>query len=257
MNARFVYPTSFAALLLFAIAAVPMNAQRGGRGGGQAQSARQAAPVDLTGYWVSVVSEDWRFRMLTPPKGETGGVPLNAEGRRVANAWDAVKDTAAGEECRAYGAAGLLRIPGRLHITWQDDNTLQIETDAGRQVRLLHFGGAPPQDAQPSWQGYSAADWDAVQGRGEGPAGSRWGSLRVVTTKMRPGYLRKNGVPYSDRAVLTEYFDQHAERNGSIWFTVTTIVNDPMYLNQEFITSTDFKREADGSKWSPAPCEAT
>jgi hypothetical protein len=213
---------------------------------------RQAAPVDLTGYWVSVVSEDWRYRMVTPAKGDTGGVPLNAEGRKIAAAWDPARDAAAGETCRAYGAPALMRIPGRLHITWQDDRTLKIETDAGTQTRLLQFGAPPAAPPSRTWQGVSTAAWDGVQGGGA----SRWGSLRVVTTQLRPGYLRANGVPYSEDAVLTEYFDLHPGPRNATWITITTIVNDPKYLGQEFITSTDFRKEPDGSKWSPTPCSS-
>jgi len=244
------------ALLVAALPTVSLHAQRGrgGAGGGQAASPQQAAPVDLTGYWVSVVSEDWRYRMLTAPKGDAGGVPLNAEGRRVAEAWDPAKDAAAGDACRAYGAAGVMRIPGRLHITWQDERTLKVETDAGTQTRLLRFDAAPAAGgAERTWQGNSVAAWDAVQG---GDGLPRWGSLRVVTTQLRPGYLRKNGVPYSENAVVTEYFDRQSGPKGSTWITVTTIVNDPKYLTQEFITSTDFRKEPDGAKWKPAPCTA-
>ena len=244
------------ALLLAALPTVSPDAQRGrgGGGGGQPASPQQAAPVDLTGYWVSVVSEDWRFRMLTPPKGDVAGVPLNADGRKVADAWDPAKDAAAGEACRAYGAAGVMRIPGRLHVTWQDERTLKVDTDAGTQTRLLRFAGgaaAAANGAERTWQGSSVAAWDAVQGENGAP---RWGSLRVVTTELRPGYLRKNGVPYSENTVLTEYFDLESGPKGSTWITITTIVTDPRYLTQEFITSTDFRKEADGAKWSPTPC---
>jgi hypothetical protein len=249
---------AIATLVAFA-AAAPLGAQRGrgaGAGGEQAPSPRQAAPVDLTGYWVSVVSEDWRYRMTTPPKGEVGGVPLNAEGRRIAGEWDPARDAAAGETCRAYGAPGLMRLPGRLHITWQDDRALKIETDAGTQTRLLHFtGSAPSVPGDRTWQGTSAAAWDGVQG-GSGAGATRWGSLRVVTTQLRPGYLRRNGVPYSENTVLTEYFDLHPGPRDATWITITTIVNDPKYLGQEFITSTDFRKEPDGSKWNPTPCSA-
>jgi len=78
----------------------------------------------MTGYWVSIVAEDWRWRMF-PNKGDYGGVPLNAEARKIADAWDPAKDEAAGEQCKAYGAPNIMRIPGRLHITWQDDQTLR------------------------------------------------------------------------------------------------------------------------------------
>ena len=240
-----------------AVANVVFAAPQGrGAGAGQAPpSARKAAPVDLTGYWVSVVFEDWRFRMVTPPKGDYGAVPLNPEGRRVADTWDPAKATANGEACRVYGAGGLMRVPTRLHITWQDDRTLELETDAGQQTRLFHFGATPPAGT-PSWQGASAANWEMLAGGDEGKA--RWGTLHVVTRGLRPGYLRRNGVPYSENAVITEYYDLLPPLpNRDPWFTVTTIVNDPKYLTQEFITSTDFKKERDGSKWSPSPCEAS
>jgi len=246
--------------------AAPAHAQPpGGRGGATpVRTPKQAAPADFTGYWVSVVTEDWRWRMVTPIKGDFASIPLNAEGRKVGIAWDPGKDEAAGEQCKAYGAAAILRVPGRLHFTWQDDSTLKIETDAGTQMRLLHFNGTPPQPAKPGWQGYSVANWERpVRGPGTPQAGlgaTREGnqgrSLEVVTTQMRPGYLRKNGPPYGSSAVLKEYFDLSMERNGDTWFVVTTVVEDPQYLTEPFVTSTNFKKEPDGSKWSPTPCSA-
>jgi hypothetical protein len=207
-------------------------------------NARQAAPIDLTGYWVSVVTEDWKFRMVTPSKGELGGLPLNAEGQRVAKTWDPARDEAAGEQCRAYGAAAIMRVPGRLHVTWQDDNTLKIDTDAGTQTRLLRFAAAPaPTEA--AWQGHSVAQWNRP-GR----------SLKVVTTNMRPGYVRKNGAPYSNKAVLTEYFDLNTMPNGDQWLTVTTRIEDPVYFTRAFLTSSDFKKLPNATGWNPTPCSA-
>jgi len=246
-----------AALLMVAAGTTPVSAQRGrgaGAGGEQASTPRQSAPVDLTGYWVTVVSEDWRYRMVTPAKGDTGGVPLNAEGRRIAGEWDPARDAAAGETCRAYGAPALMRLPGRLRIAWEDDRTLKIDADAGTQTRLLHFAPPPTQGAgDRTWQGISTAAWDGTPG-GRAAAAPRWASLRVVTTQLRAGYLRKNGVPYSENAVLTEYFDLHPGPGNATWITLTAIVSDPKYLGQEFITSTDFRKEPDGSKWNPTPC---
>jgi hypothetical protein len=202
---------------------------------------------------VSVVTEDWRWRMLTPPKGDYTSVPLNPEGRKVADTWDPAK--AAGDGCKAYGAASLMRMPGRVHITWENDTTLKIETDAGRQTRWLRFDAAQKPAGERSWQGHSVASWELVGGRGgRGATTPRGGSLKAVTTNLRAGYLRKNGVPYSENTVVTEYFDRHAAFDTE-WFTVTTIVDDPKYLTQTFITSTHFKREPDGSKWNPAACE--
>jgi hypothetical protein len=249
------YKLFFAATLIVALA-LSANIFAQGRGGGQAPLApRAAAPIDLTGYWVSIVTEDWRFRMVTPPKGDFASVPLNAEGTRVGNLWDPAKDEAAGEQCKSYGAPAIMRVPGRVHITWDNDTTLKVEMDAGQQTRLFHFGEFQPPGGPPTWQGNSVASWEmAGGGRGRGaPSG---GSLKVVTRGMRAGYLRKNGVPYSEKAMVTEYYDRTNEPNGDSWLVVTTVVNDPAYLNQEFITSTHFRKQADAAGWNPQPCTA-
>lgn len=229
---------------------------------GQARNGRSLAPIDLTGYWVSVVTEDWRFRMVTPAKGDYASVPLNAAGQKMADMWDPAKDEAGGDECKAYGAPAIMRVPERLHITWADDNTLKIETDAGAQTRLLHFGNWKALNGQQTLQGDSVASWDdlAPPGRGGAPplpvGGQARGSLKVITTHLRPGYLRKNGVPYSANTQVTEYFDSFTEKSGDVWLIVKTIVDDPTYLNQPFITSTNFKKIPDGSGWHPTPCSA-
>lgn len=235
-----------------------------------ARTARSVAPVDLTGNWVAVITEDWRFRMVTAPKGDFASVPLNDAGQKAANTWDPAKDAASGDQCKAYGAAGLMRLPIRVRVSWQDDTTLKLETDNGQQVRLFRFGPGDATASEPRWQGQSAASWETVaEGQGIAPAGGGGGgggrgganqgpqlsgSLKVVTTRMRPGYLRRNGIPYTGQAVLTEFFDRTNEPNGDSWLILTSTVEDPAYLNQPFMTTTHFKREPDGSKWRPRPC---
>ena len=241
---------------------------------------QSAAPVELTGYWVSLITEDWRTRMLTAPKGDYYSIPLNAAGRKVADRWDAAKDIAAGKQCMSYGAAALMRVPERLHITWQDGQTLKLETDAGRQTRIFSFSRAPRADARPSMQGTSLAEWQTPQstrqqtskissrdantpgfpgifnGEDEKPPDTRklGGTLKVVTTNLLPGYLRNNGVPYSASTVLTEYYDLH-QRKGVDYLVITQSVDDPQYLDVPWVTSNHFRREPDGSKWDPRPCE--
>jgi hypothetical protein len=236
------------------LAVTPLFAQRGG----PAQSPRAAAPVDLTGYWITIVTEDWRYRMVTPARGDHPSVPLNPAGNALANQWDPARDVAAGEPCKAYGAAGVMRLPGRIHITWQDDTTLKIETEEGTQTRLLRFGAQPP-DAAGSLMGEAAAQWEfpgARGGRGGGPRPAG-GNLKVVTTKMKPGYLQKNGVPYGANAVLTEYFNRTLESNGDSWLVLTSIVEDPQYLTGPFIRSTHYKRLPDtNTTWEPEACSA-
>jgi hypothetical protein len=209
----------------------------------------------MTGYWVSIVNEDWRWRMF-PNKGDYAGVPLNAEGRRIADAWDPAKDEAAGQQCKAYGAPGIMRIPGRFHITWQDDQTLKIETDAGRQTRILHFGAGRAEGGD--LQGVSKAEWEfAGAGLGFAIAGgpTRGGSsLKVTTTNLRPGYLRRNGIPYSATAKLTEYYDLVKEANGDTYLVLTSTLEDATYLSQPMITAAHFKKQAGADGWNPAPC---
>jgi len=222
--------------------------------GAQVQTARQAAPIDMTGYWVAVVTEDWRFRMVTPPKGDYNSVPLNDEGRRVADTWDPERDRAAGEECRWYGAASIMSVPGRLRISWEDDETLRVETDAGTQTRLFHFGDAAPPSSAVGWQGHSTATW-RIRAGGMEPGSLPGGSLEVTTTHMRPGYLRRNGVPYSADARLTEWY-YVLEDAGTTWLIVISVVEDPAYLLEPFVTSRQFKKERNGNGWNPTPCMA-
>jgi hypothetical protein len=233
--------------------------QRGRGAQGAAAAAKVMAPVDLTGSWVSVVTEDWRYRMMTPKKGDHPSIPLNAEGVRVASTWDPAKDEAAGDQCKSYGAIGVMRAPGRIRITWQDDDTLQIDTEAGTQTRLLRFGAAQAGETAASWQGLSAAQWEFAGGgrRGGQARGPLGGNLKVVTTQMRPGYLQKNGVPYSATATLTEYFNRTIEPNGDSWLILTAVVEDRQYLTGRFVRSTHFKKLPDNDAgWSPEPCSS-
>lgn len=233
-------------------------AQRG-RAGAPPASGQAGAGADLTGYWVSLVTEDWRWRMMTPPKGDYPSVPLNAEGRRVADAWDPAKETA-DDKCKAYGAGNIMRVPTRLHITWENENTLKVETDAGQQTRRFHFGARPAvvnvAASDTGLQGLSMATWEYAGGRGPRAGGPiPAAGLKVVTTGMRPGWLQRNGVPYSASAVITDYFNRVNEPNGDVYLIVTTIVEDPQYLNTRYARSSHFKLEPNGAKWKPSPCE--
>jgi hypothetical protein len=246
-----------------------LDAQRGGGPPAPPRVPRAAAPFDLTGYWVSVVTQDWRWRMVTPAKGDYQGIPITPDARKVADAWDPAKDETAGEQCKSYGAPGLMSVPGRVHITWQDDTTLKVETDAGTQTRLLQFvEKQPPANAPRTWQGVSVAQWQTprpnvpLQLRPADRAAATpavrptGGSLRVVTTNLRAGYLRKNGVPYGENAVMTEYWDLYKRPNGEEWLTITTQVEDPQYLRTPRLVAPVFKKEPNNAKWDPTPCSS-
>jgi hypothetical protein len=209
---------------------------------------QQAAVIDVTGYWVAIVDQDWRWRM---------SIPVNAQGRKLAQAWDPAKDQADGQLCKAYGAAGLMRMPTRLHIHWMDDSTLAIDTDAGQQQRLLHFGGTAQGAA--SLQGYSVANWyKEAQKAGFGPPTGlaqpgKGGSLKIVTSNLAAGYLRTNGVPYSEQTTMLEWLDRVDDEDIS-YLVLTSVVKDPVYLSDSYVTSYEFKREPDAAKWKPQPC---
>jgi hypothetical protein len=215
-----------------------------------AQPAKASAPIDLTGYWVAEVTEDWRWRMVTPAKGDYLSIPINPAAEKVADAWDPAKDDAAGEQCKSYGAPGLMRAPTRLNITWEDDNTLRVQTDYGTQTRLLHFANWTAPAGPATWQGDSKARWQMSRG-------AKNGTLVSVTTHLRPGYLRKNGVPYSAETVYTEYWDVVKEKNGDQRILLLTVVDDPKYLREPWTVPLHFKKEANGAKWEPTPCSST
>ena len=266
---------SLAASSLAVSALVAAQSPKPAQGPALPATARAGAAFDLTGYWVSEVTEKWRFRMIVPDRGDYTQIPLNPAGRKVADAWDPARDEATGEACRSYGAAGLLQVPGRLHFTWQDDNTLRLDTDSGTQTRVLRFGTVPPPNGAATWQGHSVAMWGGTEPRDRrdgqgGPATDDEGNLtvardrreadylKVTTTRMRPGYVQKNGVPYSANALLEEYFDVASDPyTKNTWLLVTTVVTDPQYLNESLILHSHFKKLADASGWDPTPCRAS
>jgi hypothetical protein len=238
-------PKRVALLLITLAAPMAVRAQ-------QARAARDSAPIDITGYWVSYVTENWRYRMVTPPKGEYRRIPASRAALPLINAWDPAADQRAGNQCKSYGAGNIMSVPARLHITWQDASTLRIDIDSGTQTRLLRFSTAASAATSPpgprSWQGDSTATWEPAPGGG---------SLRVVTSNLREGYLRKNGVPYSERTTVTEHFDIAPLAGDGKLLLVNTVIDDPVYLTGPYVVSPHFKKERDGSKWDPTPCSST
>jgi hypothetical protein len=286
------------------------------------QAARAAAPIDMTGTWASVVTEDWQWRFVTPIVGDYTGVPLNAVGNKLARSWNHDADLKAGEQCKAFGAAAITRLPTRLQISWADDNTMKLDFDLGTQSRLVYFDKSKQPAGAASYQGHAIGEWidvpaagggrggggggggnapanapiaetpaaatpgagapagrggaaaaPAAAGRGGAPAAAaaggrgaggragggppapRAGGLRIVTTNLRAQYLRQNGVPVSEKAVVTDYLDIVPAPDGSQWLVVKTMVDDPAYLSGWYIVSSQFKKEANNAKWNPTPCE--
>jgi hypothetical protein len=261
-------PYSFKILALTAIAlpllALPLAAQPpGGPRGGPPPNPKVAAPIDLTGYWVSIVTEDWRYRMVTPAPGDYQSVPMTQAAVKIADAWDPAKDEAAGELCKSYGAPAILRVPEHLHITWQDDHTLHMDTDSGKQTRVFHFGDWKAPEGPATLQGDSVAEWQMQRTSGPplGPApkpakDSLSGSLKVSTSHFKAGFLRKNGVPYSENASIVEYYDLVRLPGGNPLMVVTVVTTDPLFLREPFIVSSHFRKQADDTGWKPTECSA-
>lgn len=273
MKIRGIPRALFGTLLLSSVVASSWAAQPPGPP--PPRSAREGAQADFTGNWVAQVTEDWRWRMLTAPIGDFQGVPLNAAGVELGKKWNLAADNASGSQCKAWGAGGIMRQPTRLRVSWVDDNTLKFETDSGQQTRVFSFGRPAQASVQRTLQGNSVAQWmrpPPVQGANQlnqqvglpGTGGAAAaprppqapvarGSLKVVTTNLTAGYLRRNGAPYSENAVVTEYYDR-VTLFGVDYMNVVTIVDDPTSLRMPFVVSNHFKLEPDGSKWNPAPC---
>lgn len=232
---------------------VGVSAQQpaGGRGQAPAVSPRATAAVDVTGKWVSVITEEWVSRMVTPRKGYVrgGGIHLTPEGTKLTNMWDPARDEAAGEQCKGYGAVGVTRLPGKVRLSWQDDNTLKAEFEAGNQVRLFRFGAAAPSGA-PTWQGHSIAQWE----RAVSQSGQREGNLKIMTTQLRPQYARKNGLPVSGDAKLTEYLHVLNTPTGDQWLSWIGELDEPKYYLEPYHYSWQFKKVAGNAPWNPEPC---
>jgi hypothetical protein len=285
--------TSFGLALLAVVVSLPHPAHAQADNAPE-PTARDLAPIDLTGYWTAVVTEDWPQRMLDPTKGDfgagppgavqtpgrvpvglgpnpadEGNIPYEAAGSRAALAWD----PGANDHCLAYGAPGILRQATRLHISWIDDNTLRLNTDLGATTRSLHFAPAP----RPGRMNYiggryvpekKLADFEVPAGLDRSSMGfsvARWtafggqnyvagGYLKVETTNLTRGYYWRNGMPYTEDAKLIEHFRTMTLPDGSSWILLTLKVEDPEYLTQPFLVNYHFRKLPNDSSWNPQPC---
>ena len=267
---------ALAGVLLLGSTALWAQAPGGNRPAAAPLSARDQAPYDLSGYWVSLITQNWRPRMVVLGPGDYEGVPMNAEGKKIADAWTPAKAEEAARTCEAYGGGIIMWLPERLHISWQDPNELKVETDAGMQTRVLHFasaaGGAragaadamssqPPGNVPPTLQGYSVAHWVPSSGArgapGAAPTRLQSGTLQVTTDHMLPGLMRRNGVPYDGDAKKTEWWDLRKISDDEQWLVISTTVVEPHYLTRPYTYDPIFQKEADGAKWDPTPCSQT
>jgi cyclase len=201
-----------------------------------------SAQIDFSGEWAPRFWEDQPERVPGPELGDFLGVPISQAARLRAESWDASIQTLPEWQCRPHSADYIWRGPSNLRI-WKEVDPVTRETAAFhaewlRSVdRAVYLDGRPhpPADALHTWSGYSTAKWDGDV-------------LTVTTTHLKEGYLRRNGLPRSDKATLTE----HWIRNGD-FLTVVTIVHDPVYLTEPFIRTTDYELDV-RQQIPPYPC---
>jgi hypothetical protein len=201
------------------------------------------AQMDLVGEWAPQFHEDQPERLGGPAVGDYAGLPINDAASMMADTWSADILAVPEHQCKPHPADYSPRGPANLRI-WKEVDTatqqvIALRTHISWQApeRAIWMDGRPHPDefAPHTWQGFSTGTW-------EGPI------LKVVTTHLKKGWIRRNGVPRSDKAELTEYFYRHGD-----YLTWTVIINDPVYLTEPMIRTSDF-RIAPTQNIGPYPC---
>jgi len=201
------------------------------------------AQVDFTGEWAPRFYEDQPERVAGPELGDYLGLPITDAARMRADTWNAAIQTLPEWQCRPHSADYIWRGPSNLHI-WKevDPVTRQITAFHAEWLRLVdniyYLDGRPhpSENAAHTWGGFATAKWEGTM-------------LTVNVTHLKEGYVRRNGVPRSDLATVTEHWIRHGN-----WLTVVTIVNDPVYLSEPFIRSTDYELD-EHQLVPPYPCD--
>jgi cyclase len=188
------------------------------------------AQRDLSGNWTALYHEDQPHRIPGPELGDYTGIPLNDAGRLKADSWDASILTLREHQAKPHPSTYSLRGPANIRITRELDPVTQeiigyeLFGTFGQATRLIWLDGRPHplEHAAHTWAGFSTGRWDG-------------NSLDVVTSHLKVGWLQRNGVAHSDRATMTERFIRHGN-----YLTVVTIVDDPIYLEEPFIRTTNW-----------------
>lgn len=201
------------------------------------------AQRDLAGTWAQRFHEDLPERGAGPEIGDYTGLPINDAARLRADSWDAGKWTVPERQCEPhpadYGPRGPanLRIVSTVDPISQDVIAWNVTVMWSLQQRTIYMDGRPhpSANAQHSWQGFSTGEWEGDM-------------LKVTTTHLKEGWVRRNGLPRSDKATLTEYFI----RNDN-YLTLVTAVDDPVYLTEPLVRTSDWVLDP-GVQLSPFSC---
>jgi len=201
------------------------------------------AQVELSGQWRQKMQEDWPERSPGPHIGDYTGMPINDEDRMRGDTWDAEKWVMVEHQCQPHPSDYAPRGPANLRI-WSDTDRLtqgikewHLTTSWMLAHRVIYMDGRPhpPEWAPHTWQGFSTGEW-------EGDA------LKITTTHLREGWVRRNGLARSEKATMIEYLVRHHR-----FLTMVTIVKDPLYLTEPFIRTSDWV-EAEGNETYPNLC---
>jgi hypothetical protein len=185
------------------------------------------AQVNLVGYYNPIFDEDFVERIPGPDVGDYAGLPINDAARTRANTWDASLLTLPEHQCKPHPSTYGFRGVGQLRI-WED-------RDPATQRLVKIHSPHPPELAPHTWQGFST-------GRFEGDV------LVVRTTHLKAGWIRRNGLPLSDRATMTERFFRHGDL-----LTHVMMIEDPVYLAEPLVKSNGFLLIPNGTM-EPYPC---
>ncbi len=205
---------------------------------GSLTSNSAGAETDLTGYWAPIMHEDRIFRTAGPSPRDYSGLPINDAARAIADVWNPEDNYKPENQCEMHGAAYIMRSPLRFELSYDDADTIsiKIELEMGRE-RKIYLAGRAREPGPATDMGHSVGRWDGD-------------TLTVTTTHMRQKYIRRNGVPNSEEAVMTEHFVRHGDL-----LTLISIIEDPVYLTTPLIRSVSFNLLDQEFKWIRFPCE--
>ncbi len=228
--------------LLAASAAVQAQMPFPGSNAGRVQS---APAIDFSGYWTGNMQEDGEERGAGPALVDYGGVPVNQAGRLWALSYDPSRLTSRYHQCDGYVAPYSMRAIGNTRVWEERDPHLQTliaihwysQTFEGHRVFWMDGRPHPPAYAAHTYMGFSTGTFVG-------------NALRVETTHLKQGWLRRNGLPESDQTTLTEFFVRHGDH-----ITYTSVIKDPVFLSEPLTKTTDFYRQpSDPGAWL-FPCD--
>src|SRR5262245_13160452 len=193
-----------------------------------ATAAPAFAQIDFSGEWAPLYHEDAPERGPGPELGDYLEMPINDAARLRADSWDADRISVVQEyQCRPHAADYALRGLGNIRIWREIDTATQrliafhMHFLAWDSERTVWMDGRPhPGDYAPhTWQGFSTGVWEGNM-------------LTITTTHLKANYLRRNGLPRSEKAILTEHWTRHAD-----WLTIVSVIEDPVFLTEPLVRS--------------------